>query len=234
MLFQTLPQIVGIGLRDPTSLAVLFWGNGWEFSCASGEDVAIALVQILAFSRGEFLPLALGDPQAGLLQQAFHVLCPAVSVGVYDERQLPQQVRAAQAMAAMVVGQVRGPAIVDHHPTVARDHADGFDRLAAALGVQELQGDLAGGANMNPVILLVDPKRGLIDVHRGLGQELLDGRALPHRQGMMQSHHIVEDRRLRDGHVDQGLERVLDSFERQHLSDQQVQNIGFDPGPVLQ
>ena len=109
ILFETFPQVVGIGLGDAASLAILPGWNGREFFFAPGEDIAVAFLQILVFSPCEFLSFALCDDDAGLLEQSLHIGRPCVAVGIYDEGQLPQQVRTAQAVVAMIVGEIGGP-----------------------------------------------------------------------------------------------------------------------------
>ena len=46
--------------------------------------------------------------------------------------------RAAQAVVAVRVGEIGGPAVMDDHSAVAGDHPDGIDRLVASLWMQEL------------------------------------------------------------------------------------------------
>ena len=127
-------------LADSAALAVLFGGNGREFLLAAGEEIAVALAQVPVLGIGEAPALSFGDEGAGVLEQAFDIRRPAVGVGVDHKGQLPQQVRAAQAMVAMIVGQVRGPTVVDDGPSVAGNDVDRLDGLAAAFGVEKLQG----------------------------------------------------------------------------------------------
>ena len=47
MLFQPLPQVVGIGFGDSTALAILSGRNGRECFLAPGQDSAVALLQVL-------------------------------------------------------------------------------------------------------------------------------------------------------------------------------------------
>ena len=86
---------------------------------------------------------------------------------------------AAQAVAAVVIGEIGGPAVVDNDAAVAGDDASGLHRFLPALRMQAFQRDVATGADVDPVVLPVDPQGRLIDVHRGHGQQLLDGRLLP-------------------------------------------------------
>ena len=46
---------------------------------------------------------------------------------------------------------------MDHHAAVVGDDANGLDRLLAALGVKELQGDVTCRADMDPMVLPIDP-----------------------------------------------------------------------------
>ena len=138
MQFQTFPQVVGVALGDAAALAILSRGNGREFFFAAGQDTAVAFLQFFVLSWRQFLALALCDEDACVVEQPFHVGSPSVAVGIHQESQLPQQVRAAQAVAAMPVGKVGGPAVMDDHSAVAGDHPDGIDRLVASLWMQEL------------------------------------------------------------------------------------------------
>jgi len=54
MLFQPLPQVMGIRLGNSTPLAVLSGRNGWEFLLAPSQDIAIAFLSILVLALGEF------------------------------------------------------------------------------------------------------------------------------------------------------------------------------------
>ena len=99
-------------------------------------------------------------------EQTLHALGPDVAMGVDDEGELAQQVRAAQGVVAVRVAQIRGPAVVHRHTAIARDDADGLDGLAPALGVEAFHGERAGAVDVDPVILAVHAQRGLVDVHR--------------------------------------------------------------------
>ena len=52
MLFHTLPQIMGIGLGNPASFAIVFGRNGWELFRTPSQDGAVAFVQSLVYSFG--------------------------------------------------------------------------------------------------------------------------------------------------------------------------------------
>ena len=121
-----------------------------------------------------------------------------VAVGFDDEGELAQQMRPTQAMVAVFIGQVGGPAIMHDDPSVARDHADGLHRLLAAFLVQELQGDLAARADMDPLVLLIDPQGGLVHMQGRQGEEPFDRRFLPLLERHMQDQHVLEDRGLGD------------------------------------
>ena len=45
--------------------------------------------------------------------------CPGIPIRLDDEGQLAQQVRAAQAVAAVLVRQIGGPTVMDGHPPIA-------------------------------------------------------------------------------------------------------------------
>jgi len=89
-------------------------------------------------------------------------------------------------MVAVRIGQMGRPAVMDQHAAVAGDHSEGSHGLATPPGVEELQRDLAGRADVDPVVFPVNPQRGLVDMHCRQGDDLLDGRALPGGQGLEQ------------------------------------------------
>ena len=234
VLLEALPEIVSVGLGDSAALAVLPGGYGRKFLFTTGEDVAVAFLQVLVLARGDLFAFTLGDLGAGFLQQALHVLRPRVSVGLDDEGKLAQQMRATQAVVAVFVGKVGRPAIVYDDPSVARDDTDCLHRLLAAFLVQELQGDLAARADVDPLIFLIDPQRGLVHVQGGQREEPVDRRLLPLLEGQMQQHHVLEDGRLGDDLAEQGLEGLLHALQGEHLGDQQIERIRLNARPVLQ
>ena len=123
---------------------------------------------------------------------------------------------------------------MDQDALVSRDDADGLDRLASPAGVEDLEGDAAGGVDMDPVVLAVDAQRGLVDVDGRHGEQALDGGVLPLCEGLVQLRDIGEQRRLGDCPAGQDLERLRDPLERDHLRDEEVDRPGADAGTVLQ
>ena len=80
---------------------------------------------------------------------------------------------------------------------VARDDADVLNGLAPAFGMEAFDGERRGGVDVNPVILSVHAQRGLVDVHRRLCEEALDGLALPLGERVMELGDVPhEERRL--------------------------------------
>jgi len=71
-------------------------------------------------------------------------------------------------------------------------------------------------------------------VQGGLGEELLDGRALPLGQGFVQLQHPLEQGRFADDLRDEGGDGLLHPLQCHHLGGQQVEDEGLDPGAVLQ
>ena len=120
------------------------------------------------------------------------------------------------------------------HTGVAREDADGLNRLAPAFGVQAFHGERAGAVDMDPVILPLHAQRGLIDVHRRHGEQALDGVVLPLGERVMELCDIAEERGLGEGASNEGVHRLGDTLEREHLRDEQVHDVGFDAGAVLQ
>ena len=122
---------------------------------------------------------------------------------------------------------------MDDHAPVARDDADGLDGLAPALGVEAFEGDVAGGVDVYPVILAVDPQRGLVGVDGGHGEQALDGAVLPLGEGVMELGDEPQQRGLGQGAPDEGVHGLCDALEREHLSDEQVHDVGFEAVAVL-
>ena len=59
------------------------------------QDVAIAFAQVSVFLLGQLLGVTRRHFGAGFLEQPFHVPGPGVLIGVDDELQFPQEMRAA-------------------------------------------------------------------------------------------------------------------------------------------
>ena len=71
-------------------------------------------------------------------------------------------------------------------------------------------------------------------MQRRQAQQFVDGRRLPTFQRRMQSDHELQQRRWRNGHIDQRLDRLQHPVERDHLGDQQIHHVGFEAVAVLQ
>ena len=84
--------------------------------------------------------------------------------------------RATQGVAAVVVREVHGQAVVDEDATLAGDDVDRVGGLMAAAAVEELQGDWPAAVEVDPMVLAIDPQGGLIGMHAGLGER---NRSLP-------------------------------------------------------
>ena len=66
------------------------------------------------------------------------------------------------------------------------------------------------------------------------GEEAFDGTLLPFGQGLMELHHVVEEGGLGEGLCDEGVHRVGDALEREHLGDEQVHDVGLEAIAVLE
>ena len=117
---------------------------------------------------------------------------------------------------------------------VARDDADVLNGLAPAFGMEAFDGERRGGVDVNPVILSVHAQRGLVDVHRRLCEEALDGLVFPLGERVMELGDVAEERRLGQELADEGVHRLGDALEREHLRDEQVHDVGLDAGAVLE
>ena len=234
MSFEAFPEVVGVRFGNAASLAVLPGGKGREFLFTPGQDIAVSFLKILVFSARQFLVFTLCNDDASLLKQTLHIGRPGVAVGVDNEGQFPQQVRATETVAAVVVGEIRGPAVVDDDSTIAWDDADGLDRLGSPLGMEEFQGDIAPRINMDPVLLLLDAQRSLVDMHRGHGQELFDSPLFPRLQALVQLQDVLEHGCFGDHLSDECLDRLLHSLEGDHLRHDHVEDVGLDAGAILQ
>jgi hypothetical protein len=165
---------------------------------AAGEDIAVALLRVLVFLLGELLAGAFGHHRTHLLQQPFHVDRPAIAVGLDHKGEIAQQVRAAQAVVAVRVGEIDRQAVVDDDTPVARDDVDGIGALAPALAVAELQGDLAAAVDVDPVVFAIDPQGGLIGVPAGLGEQQLEQHHQGLEQGLAILSHLASGAQLRE------------------------------------
>ena len=86
---------MGVGFGHFAPFAAGFGGDRRQLFLAAGEDVSVTLLQIGTLSIGQALLFAFGHLQAGFLQQTLDVSSPRVTVGLVDEGQLTQQMRAA-------------------------------------------------------------------------------------------------------------------------------------------
>ena len=84
-----------IGLGDSAAFALGPGGDGRQFLAATRQDVAIAFAQVPVCLLGQLLIVAGRHLGAGFLEQPFHVPGPGVLIGVDDELQFPQEMRAA-------------------------------------------------------------------------------------------------------------------------------------------
>ena len=112
-----------------------FWGI-CERPCL--EDRLVASCDALVVAHGQALLGALDDLSACDEQQLVHLRAHGVVVAVGYGLQFPEQVRAAELMLALGVGEVGFPAVMDDEAAVAGDDAEGVDRLTAAFAVQAL------------------------------------------------------------------------------------------------
>ena len=82
------------------------------------------------------------------MQQPLHVLRPGIAIGLMDEGEFAQEVRATEPMAAVLPGQIGRPAVMDDHPALARDDADGGHGLKPPLLMDELTRDVPTRADL--------------------------------------------------------------------------------------
>ncbi len=181
MAFQPLPEVVGVGFGGSPPFALGLVRNGRELLAALGEDGAVALAELFVLGLGQSLVIPLGDLGTGVLEQAFEVRRPAIAIGLDCIGELAQQMGAAQAVAAVVVGEIGGPAVVDDVAVIGGDDVDGVDGLAPAFGMEELARDGPRRVDVDPVVFAIDPHGRLVHVQGGLFQELVHGRLLPSR-----------------------------------------------------
>ena len=135
---------------------------------------------VLDLAPSESIVPALGDLSAGMLQQPFHPRGPDVPVAFENEGQPAQQKRPGELTDEVLAGAIVRPAVVDDHRPAAGGAVDRRHRFQVPLGVREQQGKNARRARVDPVDFPTDPQGNLIDVHRQVGQQLLD-RHLPIR-----------------------------------------------------
>ena len=66
----------------------------------------------------------------------------------------------------------------------------------------------------------------------GHGEQALDGAVLPLGEGVMELGDEPQQRGLGQGAPDEGVHGLCDALEREHLSDEQVHDVGFEPAMV--
>ena len=226
-------QVMGVGLGDRSALALFSRRDLGHLRASLLEDRLVASCDALVVAHGQALLGALDDLSACDEQQLVHLARPRVVVAVGYGLQFSEQVRAAELMLALGVGEVGFPAVMDDEAAVARDDAEGVDRLTAAVAVQALDGDGSAGTHMDPVVFPVHAQRGFVDMEHRHVEELVDGGALPRFQGLMQTRDEAEQGGLGEQPSGHRLDHGRSALERDHLSTQQVHDIGDDPGSVL-
>jgi hypothetical protein len=115
VLFEALPEIVRIGLGNSAALAVLPRRDRRKFISSASEDVAVMFLQVSVFAWAEPFLLRLAT-RAQVCCSRRHVLRPGITLGLHDEGQLAQQMRPAQAMATVYIGEIGRPAVMDNDP----------------------------------------------------------------------------------------------------------------------
>ena len=170
---------MGVGLGDRTALA-LFWRRDFGHLRASLlEDRLVASCDALVVSHGQPLLRALDDLSPCDEQPLVHFACPRIAVAVGHGLKFPEQVRAAELMLALGVGEIGFPAVMDDEAPVSGDDPEGVDRLTAAVPVQALDGDGPAGTDMDPVVFPVHAQRGFVDMQHQHVKELVDGGSFP-------------------------------------------------------
>ena len=71
-------------------------------------------------------------------------------------------------------------------------------------------------------------------MHGRGGEQALDGVVLPLGEGAVELSDVAEERRFGQELADEDMHRLGDAFEREHLRDEQVHDIGLDAWAVLQ
>jgi len=217
---------VGVCFSDAAALCHFVWGEwpgvlfrpGSKYCGSVFADSCIRPATVSAF--------ALCDDDAGLLEQTFRL-------AAQHSRWHPQR-RSTPAAGASRKGRGRNGRRRDRKPSShglplrrSADHTDGVHRLAAPVGMEELARDFARGANMDPVVASVDTEGSFVHVQGRHGQELCDRRRFPSLQSLVQLHDVFEKGCLGDELSDQGEDQLLNRLREDHLSDEQMERIGF-------
>ena len=71
-------------------------------------------------------------------------------------------------------------------------------------------------------------------MYRRSGEQPLDGVVLPFGERAVELCDVAEQRRLGQELADEGVHRLSDALEREHLRNQQVHDVGLDAGAVLE
>ena len=100
---------MGVGLGDRSALALFSRRDLGHLRAPLLEDRLVASCDALVVAHGQALLGALDDLCACDEQQLVHLARPRVGVGVGYGLQFPEQVRAAQLMLALGVGEVGLP-----------------------------------------------------------------------------------------------------------------------------
>ena len=230
---EGLMQVFGVRLRDASALALDTGRRFRKFLLSLGQDGPVAFPHGLEFRLGQTLLRALADLVGGLLQEPLHASGPGMAVGVDDELEVAQQMRAAERVVAAVVGEIACPTVVNQGSAIARDDADVVHCGTASLRMAERQRQVAGTATVQPVVLSVDTDRGLVGVQDRRGEEPRRRPLLPFSQRLVQAPDPGQKGRLCDGFPEERLHGLRDPPERNHLRGHKVRRKGDDPVSIL-
>jgi len=103
---------------------------------------------------------------------------------------------------------------MDTIPTVARNTINRLDGFLAPLSVQELEGNIASGIHLYPVVLLIHPERSFIDIDCRGCRDVPDGLQFPNFQRLMQTQDELQERTFGNGPANNGVKQLLDALER--------------------
>ena len=172
-------QVVCIRLCDLTTFTVPPFRNFGHFLAALRQNGSIPLAVLPALGLAQNPGLALVDLVAALAQQLLHQTRPTVIVGVDDKGDIPKEMRPAYLMLAQVVCIVWRPAIMNQYTGVDRDDAETVDGFLAPLAMQVLECQGTVGRYVQPLVFLVDPEAGLIDMKGRACQKVFLGGGFP-------------------------------------------------------
>ena len=124
--------------------------------------------------------------------------------------------------------------IVDQRTGVERNDAERIDGFLAPLAMQELERQKTVAGYVQPLVFLVDPEAGIIDMKGRACQKMFLGGGFPWFKRIIKPLDVAKTGGLGQLDARDGLHQFSTSAQRQHLGDQKVDHQCLNAIAILQ